>query len=385
MKNPEIFKNTIEFIRREFQTPEAFIPLHEPRFTGNERKYILDAIDSTFVSSVGAYVDQFEKMMSEITGAAYAVATVNGTSALHTALLLAGVQPNDEVITQPFTFVATANAISYTGAYPLFTDIDKDTLGLSPEKLDTFLRNSMKRENGKWVNKTTGRKIGACVPMHTFGHPARIDEIVEVCGRYDIPVVEDSAESLGSLYKNQHTGTFGLLGIFSFNGNKTVTCGGGGAIITNNRELAEKGKHLTTTAKKSHKWEYVHDEIGYNYRMPNLNAALACAQLEMLDKYIENKRELANLYGDFFTDTGIQFIREPSHAKSNYWLNTIQLKEKSERDAFLEYTNENGIMTRPAWRLMHKLDMFKEYETGNLENAESLEQLIVNVPSSVRV
>jgi perosamine synthetase len=379
------FQDIVEFIRNEFQTPEAFIPLHEPRFTGREREYVMDAIDSTFVSSVGAYVDRFEEMMCEITGAGFAVATVNGTSALHTALLLAGVKPGDEVITQPLTFVATANAIAYTGASPLFVDVDKDTLGLSPEKLNEFFSKRLVKKTGGVYNKNTGRRIAACVPMHTFGHPARIDEICNLCNQYDIPVVEDSAESLGSTYKSRHTGTFGRMGIFSFNGNKTVTSGGGGAIITDDEELAKLAKHITTTAKKSHKWEYVHDRVGFNYRMPNLNAALACAQLEQIDMYIENKRALAGRYRDFFSKRNIHFIEEVEESRSNYWLNAVCLDDRAERDRFLSCSNEQGVMTRPVWQLMNKLEMFHDCESGNLDNSEWLEDRVVNIPSSVRI
>jgi len=379
------FENTVSFIRKQFNTPEAFIPLHEPRFIGKEQEYVADAIESTFVSSVGAYVDKFEKMMCDITGAKYAIATVNGTSALHIALLLAGVKRNDEVITQPLTFVATANAIAYTGASPIFVDVDRDTMGLSPSSLKNFLSKHAEVKNGAAVNKKTGKRIAACVPMHTFGFPARIDEIADICREYSIPLVEDSAESLGSLYKDQHTGTFGLLGVFSFNGNKTVTAGGGGAIVTDNEELASRAKHITTTAKKPHKWEYIHDEVGYNYRMPNLNAALACAQLEQLDHYINNKRELARNYADFYADSDVGFISEAEDCFSNYWLNAVCLKNRDERDAFLAYTNEQGVMTRPIWHLMNKLEMYKDSMTGDLTHSEWLEDRIVNIPSSVRV
>jgi len=379
------FESTVSFIRKQFNTPEAFIPLHEPRFIGNEKKYVADAIDSTFVSSIGAYVDKFEKMMCDITGAKHTVATVNGTSALHISLILAGVKPDDEVITQPLTFVATANAIAYTGASPVFVDVDRDTMGLSPSSLNEFLGKHAEVKNGVTINKKTGKRIAACVPMHTFGLPARIDKIADICREYSIPLIEDSAESLGSRYKDQHTGTFGLFGVFSFNGNKTVTAGGGGAIITDNEELARSAKHLTTTAKKPHKWEYIHDEVGYNYRMPNLNAALACAQLEQLDHYIANKRELARHYSDFFADSNVGFMNEPENCFSNYWLNAVCLKNREERNAFLAYTNENGVMTRPVWHLMNKLEMYKNSMTGDLSESEWLEDRIVNIPSSVRV
>ncbi len=381
-----MYKSIIPFIRNIFKIEKDFIPLHEPRFIGNERKYVLDAIDSTFVSSVGAYVDKFEQMMCSITGAKHAVALVNGTNALHLALLLANVRPNDEVLTQPLTFIATANAISYCNATPHFVDVDKETLGMSPSLLKEHLREIAVLRNGKCYNKNTNKRISACVPMHTFGLPLYIDEIVTICNQYNIPVIEDAAESLGSYYKNKHTGTFGLLGVFSFNGNKTVTSGGGGAIVTNDERLAKKAKHLSTQAKKPHKWEYNHDEIGFNYRMPNLNAALACAQLEQLDYYVKNKRELSNIYFDFFkTNSDIKLIREVKNATSNYWLNAVILKDNNARDNFLEITNSNGIMTRPIWNLMNHLDMFKDAPKANLNNAEWLEKRVVNISSSVRI
>lgn len=379
-----MFDATIEFIRSTFDT-EKFIPLHEPRFIGNEKKYLNECIDSTFVSSVGKFVDQFEEMIASYTGAKYAVATVNGTSALHISLLLAGVEQNDEVITQPLTFIATCNAISYCNAKPIFVDVDRETMGLSPQALKVFLEENTTMENGKCVNKSTGNTIKACVPMHTFGHPCRIDEIKEVCEAHHIVMVEDAAESLGSYYKSQHTGTFGKLGAISFNGNKIVTSGGGGCIITNDEELAKKAKHMTTTAKVPHRWEYTHDMIGYNYRMPNLNAALLVAQLEKLDEFLENKRELSNQYKAFFETTDIEFIVEPKEARSNYWLNAVILKDRAQRDNFLEATNANGVMTRPIWTLMNRLDMLKDAQCGNLDNALWLEDLIVNIPSSVRV
>jgi perosamine synthetase len=379
------YNNIVSFIREQFNTPEAFIPLHEPRFLGKEREYVMDAIDSTFVSSVGAYVDKFEKMMCEITGAKFAVATVNGTSALHTALILAGVKPGDEVITQPLTFVATANAIAYTGAKPVFTDVDRDSMGLSPKKMESFLKDHFTIKEGAAVNRKTGKRAAACVPMHTFGMPCRIDELATVCKKWHIPLIEDSAESLGSRYKGRHTGTFGKLGVFSFNGNKTVTSGGGGAIVTDDEEIAKLAKHITTTAKKPHKWEYIHDHVGYNYRMPNLNAAMACAQLEQLDHYIENKRELAGSYREFFRDSNIGFIDEIESGYSNYWLNAVCLENREERDRFLAHTNEKGVMTRPIWQLMNKLEMYKDCQAGDLENSEWLEDRIVNIPSSVRV
>lgn len=374
----------VKYIKNLYQT-DGFIPLHEPKFNGNEKKYLCDCIDSTFVSSVGEFVTRFERDICKYTGAKYAVAAVNGTSALHIALLLAGVEPDSEVITQPLTFVATCNAISYLKAKPLFIDVDLNTLGLSPEKLRNFLEQYVVYDSEKKItyNKLTNKKISACVPMHTFGHPTRIKEIVDICLEYNIPVVEDAAESLGSIYLSRHTGSFGLLGIYSFNGNKTITCGGGGVIVTNNEDLAKKAKHLTTTGKIPHKWEYKHDTVAFNYRMPNLNAALACAQLEQLENFIENKRNLARKYQQFFEDLGIEFIKEPPNCRSNYWLNAIILENKKSRDEFLAYTNEHGVMTRPIWELMYDLEMYRNCFTADLSNSRWLSERVVNLPSSV--
>ena len=381
-----MYKDLVAYIRKLYKIEEGFVPLHEPRFIGNEKKYLLDAIDSTFVSSVGAYVDKFEEMMCEVTGSKYAVALVNGTNALHLSLLLAGVEKEDEVLTQSLTFIATANAIAYCNATPNFVDVDKETMGLSPSLLSKYLEEITEMRDGRCFNKRTGKRIAACVPMHTFGLPLYIDELVEVCNKYNIPVVEDAAESLGSYYKEKHTGTFGLIGVFSFNGNKTITSGGGGAIITDNEELAKRAKHLSTQAKTPHKWEYKHDEVGYNYRMPNLNAALACAQLERLDLYVENKRELSDLYYEFLKGNKLlELLRETKNTRANYWLNAIVLKDKKERDNFLTFTNENGIMTRPIWGLMNKLEMFKDCPHADLSNAEWLEDRVVNITSSVRI
>ncbi|MCH9813571.1 MAG: LegC family aminotransferase [Epsilonproteobacteria bacterium] len=377
------YKDLVEFIQEKYQTKE-FIALHEPVFSGNEKKYLNDCIDSTFVSSIGKYVDQFEKNIAEYVGAKYAVATVNGTSALHVSLLLADVKMDDEVITQPLTFIATCNAISYIGAKPIFVDVDLDTLGLSPQALRKFLETYCQVIDDKCINKTTGKIIKACVPMHTFGHPCKIDQIADICNEWKIVLVEDAAESLGSYYKDKHTGTFGTLGAISFNGNKIITSGGGGCIITDDEELAYKAKYITTTAKVPHKWEYVHDMIGYNYRMPNLNAALLVAQLEKIDTYLENKRELASMYDNFFQNSDIQFISESENAKSNYWLNAIILKDEKNRNEFLEFTNNKGIMTRPIWRLVNKLDMFKKCQYADLSNSEWLEERVVNIPSGVR-
>ena len=378
------FSEIIAFITSLYPN-ENPVPLHVPRFTGNEKKYVVDAIDSTFVSSVGEYVDRFEEMICEITGARFAVATVNGTCALHVALKLAGVQPSDEVITQPLSFVATANAISYCEAKPIFLDVSRKTLGLDPTALEDFLRSSSRMKNGAYYNSTTGRRIAACVPMHTFGHPCQIDSIAEICERYNIALIEDAAESIGSTYKDRYTGAFGLFGVYSFNGNKTVTCGGGGAIVTDDEALAKKAKHITTTAKAPHPYEYIHDTIGYNYRMPNLNAALACAQLEQLDSFIDDKRELAKRYQEFFEPLSILFVHEPQYARSNYWLNSIILPDRETRDEFLKATNEAKVITRPVWRLLNKLAMYKTCQTDALTNARWLEERVVNIPSSVRM
>jgi aminotransferase in exopolysaccharide biosynthesis len=378
------FSEIIHFIKSLYPN-ENPVPLHAPKFTGNEKKYIVDAIDSTFVSSVGKYVDRFEEMICEITGAKYAIATVNGTCALHVALRLAGVQPSDEVITQPLSFVATANSIAHCGAKPIFLDVEQATLGLDPTALKSFLQVHARIRENTCYNKITGNRIAACVPMHTFGHPCQIDSIAQICDRYHLALIEDSAESIGSLYKGKHTGTFGLFGVYSFNGNKTVTCGGGGAIVTNDAYLAKTAKHITTTAKIPHPFEYVHDVTGYNYRLPNLNAALACAQLEQLDSFIDRKRKLAETYKTFFESLSIPFIHEPEHARSNYWLNAVMLPDRKTRDEFLKATNEAGVVTRPVWRLLNKLDMYKTCQTDTLANAKWLEERVVNIPSSVRV
>jgi perosamine synthetase len=380
------FKEVVDYIREVYKTPSAFIPLHEPRFVGKEREYVLDAIDSTFVSSVGKYVDRFEEEIRNYTGASYAVACVNGTAALHMSLIVAGVQKDDLVITQPLSFIATCNAISYLGAAPIFIDVDRQTLGLSPDSLESFLKQeTVVKEDGRCYHKKSNKKISACVPMHTFGFPARIDQIKKICEGFGIPLIEDAAESIGSKYKGKHTGTFGLLGAFSFNGNKTITCGGGGVIVTNDERLARLAKHLTTQAKIPHKWEFDHDNIGYNYRMPNLNAAFACAQLERLDEFVNNKRELSELYRAFFADSPYKFIEEPAESESNYWLNAVLLKDLQERDDFLKYTNDAGVMTRPVWKLNNKLSMFKNSITANLVNSEWIEARLVNIPSSVRI
>lgn len=379
----EKFQKVVDFLKEQYPDKD-FISLHEPVFIGNERKYVLDAIDSTFVSSVGAYVNRFEEMMAEITGAKYAIAIVNGTNALHLGLLLANVQRDDEVLSQALTFIATANAISYIGAKPVFIDVDRDTLGMSPTALANFLEANAELRADGCYNTVTGKRIAACVPMHTFGFPCKIDEIATICTKWNIALVEDAAESLGSYYKGKHTGVYGKVGIFSFNGNKTVTCGGGGALVTNDEVLAKKAKHLTTQAKVPHKWEFVHDQIGYNYRMPNLNAALACAQLEQLAMFVENKRMLAAKYKAFFNELPIAFVEEPDNAEANYWLNAILLDDLSEREEFLAYTNDRGVMTRPVWELMNRLPMFKHCQTDELTNSVWIADRLVNIPSGYR-
>ncbi len=377
------FKSIINYIRELYSAPDAFIPLHEPRFIGNEKKYLNDCIDSTFVSSVGKYVDKFEEVIADYTKVKKTIVTVNGTNALHVSLAEAGVKPEDEVITQPVTFIATVNAIAYLGANPVFIDVDKDTMGLSPQKLEKWLAGNTITNGQETINKHTKRKIKAVVPMHTFGHPCRIDEIVLVCNKYHIPVIEDAAESMGSLYKGKHTGTFGNLGVLSFNGNKIITTGGGGMILTNDDEVGNHLKHLTTQAKVPHRWEYIHDFVGYNYRMPNINAAIGVAQMENIELFVENKRDLAQKYAQYFKSIGIEFFTEPANSRSNYWLNAIILENKQERDIFLKYSNENNVMTRPVWKLMSDLDMFKECQTDDLTNARWLEDRVVNIPSSV--
>jgi len=379
-------KDIVKFIRNLYKQEEGFIPLHAPVFSGNEKKYINECIDTTYVSSVGKFVDTFEEKMAEFTGAKKAVVCVNGTNALHIALKMAGVEPETEVITQPLTFIATANAISYCNAYPVFIDVDKSTLGLSPQSLLHFLETqTVLNSSNQRINKLSKRRIAACVPMHTFGHPARIDEIVEICNEYTIPLVEDAAESLGSYYKGQHTGTFGKIGVLSFNGNKILTSGGGGMLLFMDEELGQKAKHLTTTAKVPHTWEFVHDEVGYNYRMPNINAALGLAQLEQLPEFLKNKRETAAAYKTFFENTAYKFITEPEHARSNYWLNAIFCSSKDKKEELLKYTNGAGVMTRPAWQLMNRLPMFSHCQCTDLSNAEWIADRLVNIPSSVNL
>ena len=384
MKESDKKKNLaiINFIKSIYNNNQ-FIPLHEPRFIGNEKKYLNECIDTTFVSSTGNFVNKFEKKIAKYTGAKYAIATASGTSALHISLVLCGVGRDIEVITQPLTFVATCNAINYCGAKPIFIDVDMDTMGLSPSALRFFLENNAIVKNKKCINKKTNNVIKACMPMHSYGHPCRIDEIKKICDDYNISLIEDAAESVGSFYKNKHLGTFGQLGVLSFNGNKIITAGGGGCIITNSKILAKEARHLTTTAKVSHKWDFNHDKVGYNYRMPNLNAALLVAQLEKLNNFITNKRNLADKYEKFFININYKFFKELKNCKSNYWLNCIILKNKHKRDQFLRETNSKGIMTRPIWILMNKLPMYKNSQCDDLKNSNWLYERVVNLPSSV--
>jgi len=377
------YSEIIDFIKNQFPTKD-FIPLHEPNFSGREKEYVLDTIESTFVSSVGAYVDKIEILMSEVSKTQKAVAVVNGTSALQVALRLSGVGNGDEVLTQALTFIATINAIRYNGASPVFLDVDLDTMGLSPNAVQAFLEEFGEIRDGFCYNKKTNKKIAACMPMHTFGFPVHLDELIKICDIWKIPIVEDAAESIGSEYKDKPTGGFGEFGIFSFNGNKIVTSGGGGVIVTNDLQLGMKAKHLTTTAKVHHPYEYVHDEIGYNFRMPNLNAALACAQLEQLNEFIQNKRKLALEYSNFFKSIGVNFRTELPDTKANYWLMCIELENKKDRDSFLKETNENRVMTRPIWQLIFKSPFYSDFQRDSQENAIYLENRIVNIPSSVR-
>lgn len=379
-----MFERILQIIRARYPGGD-FIPLHVPVFRGREKEYLERTIDSTFVSSVGEYVNLFEEKMAEIAGTRHAVATVNGTSALHMALLCAGVERGDEVITQALSFIATANAAAYLGAEPVFLDIDRRTLGLSTSALERFLEEKVSAdEDGTPRNRDTGRRVAACVPMHTFGHPCEVESIVELCGKYNIPVVEDAAESLGSTLRGRPTGGFGRLGVFSFNGNKIVTCGGGGAIVTDDPELARRAKHLTTQAKMDHPWRYRHDAVGYNYRLPNLNAALACAQLEQLDEFLGNKRSTARYYAGAFEEAGVPFQREPEGARSNYWLNAIWMEDEKQRDEFLNHANNNGVMTRPAWDLLPEQAPFRGASRGELDAAREAASRLVNIPSSYR-
>jgi perosamine synthetase len=375
----------ISSIRNVIDQQGEKVPLHAPVFAGNEWVYVKDCLDTGWVSSVGQYVDRFERMLEEFTGVPHAVAVVNGTAALHIALKLGGVEAGDEVLVPDLTFVATANAVSYIGAIPHFADVELRTLGLDPYKLDDYLREVAEVKDGACWNRQTGRRIKAVVPMHTFGHPVDLDPLVEVCSRFRLELIEDAAESLGSYYKGKHTGSYGKLSAISFNGNKIITTGGGGATLTHDAELARRAKHLTTTAKLPHAWEYVHDEIGYNYRLPNINAALGCAQMEHLPGFIEQKRLLAESYrAEFAGKPGVTFFVEPEYARSNYWLNAIMLDEEHQdlRDNVLDELNKVGLMSRPAWTLMHKLETFKDCPSMDVTASERIARRLINIPSS---
>lgn len=374
-------KQLVSFVKNLYQTNE-FIPLHAPTFSGNEHQYVSETISSTFVSSVGKFVDDFEAHIENYTGTAKAVATVNGTTALHAALYMAGVKSNDIVITQALTFVATCNALYHMGAEPAFVDVSPVSLGLCPKALSAFLeQHAVLTESGP-VHKTTKQRFQAVVPMHTFGHPVELDELMSVCNEWQIALVEDAAESLGSFYKGKHTGTLGDFGAISFNGNKIITTGGGGMVLCKTLASGQRTKHITTTAKVPHPYEFYHDEAGFNYRMPNLNAALGCAQMESLAAFIDNKRHLANLYIDFFNGSDFKFVTEPNYAKSNYWLNAIICPNQSEREKLLKQSNADGVMTRPIWQLMHRLPMFRNALKGDLSHSEFIEAHLVNIPSS---
>jgi len=377
-----MFDEFVSFVRSLYGTSD-FIALHEPRFWGNEKRYVDDAIDSTFVSSTGQYVVRFEQMVAEAAGSKYAVAAVNGTSALHVALLLSGVRSGDLVLTQPLTFVATCNAIRYCGADPVFVDVDESTLGMSPTALLAWLEANTEQREGKCVHRESGRRVAACVPMHTFGFALDIEGVIAACEARGIAVVEDAAESLGSYRSGRHTGTFASFGTLSFNGNKVVTTGGGGAILTQDEAVARHAKHITTTGKKPHPWAFHHDEVAFNYRMPNLNAALGCAQLEQLPMFLERKRWLAGQYAEFFAGSPLRFLTEPEGSRANYWLNVVRCRDRTERDAMLEFTNAHGVMTRPAWTLMHELPMYSQCLRGDVSVATALADTLVNIPSSV--
>ncbi|WDG08137.1 LegC family aminotransferase [Vibrio campbellii] len=371
----------VEFVRDTYKTDE-FIPLHAPTFDGNEKAYVMETIESTFVSSVGKFVDDFERKIETYTGTAKAVATVNGTAALHAALYMADVQRGDLVVTQALTFVATCNALYHMGAEPIFLDVSPVSLGLCPKAVDAFLEENAEVTDAGCIYKKTGRRIKAVVPMHTFGHPVELDELVAVCLKWNITLVEDAAESLGSFYKGKHTGTIGDFGAVSFNGNKIITTGGGGMVLCKTQELGVRTKHVTTTAKVPHPYEFFHDEPGFNYRMPNLNAALGCAQMEVIELYLKQKRVLAESYNDFFKGSDIKFVTEPEYAQSNYWLNAIICSDKESREEILSVTNDSGVMTRPIWQLMHRLPMFENSIRGDLTYSEFIEAHLINLPST---
>ncbi|MDB2487142.1 LegC family aminotransferase [Alphaproteobacteria bacterium] len=362
---------------------DGFIPLHRPVFSDDEKQRLVACIDSNFVSSAGAEIEVFEAEIARFTGAAFAIATVNGTAALHVSLHLVGVDEGSEVITQAVSFVATANAISYCKAKPVFIDIEHDTMGMSPEALADFLSANVEMRYGQAYNKTTGARISACVPMHSFGHPVRIDEIADICAKFNIALVEDCAESLGSYVCGTHSGRTGKFGTFSFNGNKIITTGGGGMIITDDEELAKRAKHITSTSKQPHAYEYFHDEVGFNYRMPNLNAAMGLAQLDKLKIFLREKRKIAGLFREFFASTSVDFVWERDSTEANFWLNCILCEDLASRNAFLEHTNEQGVMTRPLWQLLCYLPMYQDCQTDSLTVSSWFAERLVNIPSSV--
>jgi len=382
----ERLTGVVDLLKNVLAEMEVPSTLHEPLFDGNELKYVTECIETGWVSSVGSFVDRFESMMAEITGAGRAVAIVNGTAALQLALKIVGVQVNDEVLVPALTFIATANAVTYCGAVPHFVDSEYTTLGIDCKKLESYLKEIARVEPDGAYNRLTGRRIRAVLVMHTFGHPVDMDALLEVCAAYRLEVVEDAAEALGSYYKGKHAGTLGRIGAFSFNGNKIVTTGGGGCLVFNNEEDRRLAKHLSTTARRPHRWEYFHDAVGFNFRMPNLNAALGCAQLESLPTFLSRKRELANCYRQKFSQvSGVSFVDEPSFGRSNWWLNAILLDNElaAHRDELLDLTNSSGVMTRPVWTLMHRLPMYENCPRMDLSVAIDLEQRIVNIPSSV--
>jgi aminotransferase in exopolysaccharide biosynthesis len=378
-RNSEI----VNFVKKLYPKNDPVL-LHCPEFLGNEKKYLIECIDTKYVSYIGRFVADMEAKIKEIIGVKFAVAMVNGTAALHMLLLAAGVRPGDEIITQSLSFAATAAAIAHAGGTPVFVDVERETLGMSPESLKNFLLKNTELKDGKCINKKTGRPIKAVIPMHTFGHPVRVEAIQEMCEAYSLMLIEDAAESLGSYYKGKHTGSFGKAGILSFNGNKPVTTGGGGMVITDDEKIAERVRYISTTAKRPHRWEFYHDEVGYNLRMPSVNAAIGLAQLEYFSAIVANKRETADLYRDFFVSINMPFVTEPVNARSNYWLNAILFNDRKERDEFLEYSNDNGIQTRPAWTLLHKLPPYMNCQHTETPNAQYIEDRLVNIPSGVR-
>lgn len=384
----DIAQDILGAVRSVLGTPNEMIALHEPEFAGNEWEYVKECIDTGWVSSVGSYVNRIEADLAAFTGAAHAIATANGTAALHICIMLAGVQPGEEVLLPTLTFVATANAISYSGATPHFVDSEERTLGVDAEALEVHLRCIAEVVDGRCVNRHTGAVIRALVVMHAFGHPADLDALAALCERWKLVLIEDAAEALGSFYKGRHTGNFGRLAALSFNGNKVMTTGGGGAILTNDLELARRAKHLTTTARLPHRWNFIHDEIGYNYRLPNLNAALGCAQLERVSGMIDRKRALAARYAEAFAGKPcVRFLVEPEGCLSNYWLNTIVLTadQAGEHEAVLEVLNDSNYMARPVWTLMHRLPMHAACPRADLGGAESLASRVVNLPSSPKL